>query len=165
MEKQIPQPQEIDSLAKLYDEAQTKADAQQKVADAFGDQLKAMVQEFGEAAPKSDKTRQIQGQEWIVKVTTGQTVQIIANEVAKLRMLLSDAGKTVFFKKLFCVEPRYSLNDGAQQLMQDNLPLGPKLAEKVRALFMKAVDIKTNSPRLKVDRIKKDKKKSKEDAA
>jgi hypothetical protein len=158
MEKQLPQPQEIDSLAQLYDEAQKKADEQQGIADAFGDQLIAMVKEFGQAAPKSDKTKQVQGDVWQVKVTTGQTVQIIPNEVANLRRLLSAASKTAFFKKLFCVEPRYSLNDDAQQFMQGNLPLASRLAEKVRALFMKAVDIKTNSPRLKVEPLKKEKK-------
>jgi hypothetical protein len=150
-----PTTTQIDSLAKLYVDAQAKADEAQGIADVFGDQLITMTQDFGCIAPKADKTRQIQGETWIVKVTQGQSVQINTSQVVRLRRLLAIKGKSRIFGKLFATEQRYSLQKHAHEQVLRGLPSA--FISKVRVLFSACIEIKPTSPRLKVDLIKKDK--------
>jgi len=158
MDKEIPKAAEIDALAQLYVDAQAQADKAQDTANIFHGQLITMVQEFGSIAPKSEKTRQLQGETWIVKVTQSQSVQINAAEVSKLRKFLLGIGKTRFFGKLFVTEERYTLAADAQQRISTSTGLlSASSMAKLRALFTKAVEIKPLSPRLKVEPLKKDK--------
>lgn len=163
MEKTIPTVKEIDALAQLYVDVQAKADEAQETANLFHQQLITMTQEFGSIAPKSDKTRQIQGDTWIVKVTQGQSVQINVAEVEKLRTFLAGKGKSRLFGKLFISDFRYTLGKDANQLISADSKLFGNgraqvfLRDKLRAIFNRAVEIKHLSPRLKVETKNKEK--------
>ncbi len=155
MEKKTqPTAAEIDVAAQLYVDAQAKADRAQEVADLFRDPLIEMTQSFGCVAPRSEKTRQIQGVAWIVKVTQGQSVQVNGANVPRLSKLLPKR----IFRKLFITEDRYTLCKDAQALLNKNsLALPTSLLNKVRLLFSKCVEIKPTSPRLKVEPVNKEK--------
>jgi hypothetical protein len=116
-EKKLPTTEEIDTLAQMYVDGQASADHAQGIADAFGDQLIMMTQEFGSISPRAEKTRQLEGSEWIVKVTQGQSVHVKASQVVRLRRFLAGKGKSRLFGKLFTTEERYSLSSEAHTVV------------------------------------------------
>jgi hypothetical protein len=148
-EKKVPTANEIDTLASLYADAKANVDKAQERADLFGDQLIEMTQLHGVTPPRAEKSLRIEGDEWEVTVSEGQSVSVNKTAAAKVLASLKRAGLMPFFRKLFIVEAQYKLAKGAQALIA--LPLPKGAPSNLRKLLAAAVQIKDKAPRLTVD--------------
>jgi hypothetical protein len=142
--------QEIDALAGLYADAKENLSKAQDRVDLLGDQLIEMTQRHGGTPPKAEKSLRIEGDDWIVTVSEGQSVTVKKAAVEKIFTSLKRCGlHLTFFRDLFVAESTYKLQKGAQALMAKPLPSGAP--SNLRKLFADAVQIKDKAPRLTVD--------------
>jgi hypothetical protein len=141
--------QEIDSLAGLYADAKASLAIARERVDTFGDELIEMVQIHGVTPPKAEKSLRLEGDEWEVTVSEGQSVSVNKAAAAKVLASLKRAGLMAFFRKLFIVEAQYKLAKGAQALIA--LPLPKGAPSNLRKLLAQAVQIKDKAPRLTVE--------------
>jgi hypothetical protein len=148
-EKKVPTASEIDALASLYHDAKSNVEVAQTRADIFGDQLLAMVKEHGTTPPRAEKSLRLEGDEWEVTVSEGQSVSVNKAAAAKVLASLKRAGLIRFFRKLFVMETTYKLAKGAQALIAKPLPKGAP--SNLRKLLAEAVQIKDKAPRLTVE--------------
>jgi hypothetical protein len=149
-EKKAPTASEIDALAGLYDDAKKNVAKATEMMDTYGDQLIAMTREHGVTPPRAEKSLRLEGDEWEVTVSEGQSVSVKKAAVAKIFTALKRKGlHLTFFRKLFKEEKTYKLAKGAQELMSKTLPEGAP--SNLRKLFTAAVQIKDKAPRLSVD--------------
>jgi hypothetical protein len=142
--------QEIDALAGLYADAKANLAIAQERVDTFGDELIEMVQLHGVTPPKAEKSLRIEGDEWEVTVSEGQSVSVKKPAVEKILKSLKRCGlHLTLFRDLFVAENTYKLQKGAQALMAKPLPTGAP--PNLRKLFAEAVQIKDKAPRLTVE--------------
>lgn len=141
--------QEIDALAGLYADAKENLAKAQDRVDMLGDELIKMTQLHGVTPPKAEKSLRIEGDDWEVTVSEGQSVSVNKAAAAKVLASLKRAGLMAFFRKLFVVEAQYKLAKGAQALIA--LPLPKGAPSNLRKLLAQAVQIKDKAPRLTVE--------------
>jgi hypothetical protein len=142
--------QEIDALASLYDDAKRNVAIATVKMDLLGDELIEMTKLHGTTPPRAEKSLRIEGDEWEVTVSEGQSVSVKKAVVSKIFAALKRKGlHLTFFRDLFTEEKTYKLAKGAQELMSKPLPAGAP--SNLRKLFTEAVQIKDKAPRLTVE--------------
>lgn len=148
-EKKTPTAEDIDALAGLYADAKANVAIAQERVDLFGDQLITMVKAHGVTPPKAEKSLRLEGDDWEVTVSEGQSVSVNKLAAAKALASLKRAGLIRFFRKLFVMETTYKLAKGAQALIARPLPAGAP--SNLRKLLAEAIQIKDKAPRLTVE--------------
>lgn len=158
-EKTIPTREEIDALAAMYVEAQAEVEKAQKGASVLRDQLMDMIQEHGFVPPRATKSKRIQGSQWKVTLSQGQSVEVDGTVAREIRRALKLIGRVRYFRKLFRPEMIYVLADGSQRalaLMAEAEIPAPE-HRQIISLYNQAVEIKAKSPTLDVEPVNKQK--------
>jgi|SRR5579884_395402 len=145
---------EIDELAFKYDQLDAEIEKQKETLSRKKDELIRLTQTHGTVPPRAVKSKRIEGEEWEVTVSMGQSVEINGNAVVKIRKALYAKRLVDFFARLFEKVESYKMVKGAQELMAKPLP--PTAPRKLRQWFAEAVQINDKNPSLKVARKKKE---------
>ncbi len=162
-EKTTPTREEIDALAGMYVEAQAAVDKEQQAASVLRDQLIDMIQEHGFLPPRASKSKRIQGDEWKVTLSQGQSVEVDGTIAREIRKALKLIGRVRYFRKLFRPEIVYVLANGSQKALACLAEVGIPAPDHrdIISLYNRAVAIKDKSPSLEVEPMKKKAKESK----
>lgn len=147
--KEIPSKQEIDALCQLYLDADVNVEKAKETRAMFADQLVTMIRDHGFLPKRATKSRRIEGDEYQATHSKSQSVEVNGTEVLRLRDFLMRNGLARWFRRLFKREPVYVLREGAQEIVAKMLDLGAP--SDLQMLFSNALEIKDNSPSLKVE--------------
>lgn len=156
--KEVPTQQEIDSLLGLYADAEKALGMAREVRDMYGDQVAAMIEQHGFMPPRATKSKRIQGAEWKATLSQGQSVEVDGTAAKQIRALLKKLGRVRFFRKLFRLEVVYVLAPGSQKELASlgfSEALSPSETRALVTLYNQAVEIKSKSPSLEVEPLKK----------
>jgi hypothetical protein len=128
---------EYKRLEKILDEAKVEFTKVKKNQGADLDKLHValieLVRAFG--GKHAEKSKLLQGIEWELMATFGESHGIDANAVERLRLALKDAGKTKLLKKLFTEEKSWRLAPNAAEILRSEGKLPDELAMAALACF------------------------------
>lgn len=147
----IPSKPEIDALAGLYIEAETKAAEADALVSAYRDQLAAMVAEHGFLPPKASKSKRLLGAVWKITSSGSSSIESDGTEVLRFRARLGKARVRIFrllFRRETIFVPRSDANEAEHFLSE------PEDLAAYRACFA----VKHNRASLKVEPIQKEEK-------
>jgi hypothetical protein len=147
--KEIPTKQEIDALCQLYLDADVNVEQAKQTRAMFADQIIDAIRDHGFLPKRATKSRRIEGEEFQATLSKSQSVEVNGTEVLRLRAFLDGKGLSRWFRKLFKREPVYVLRERAQEVVAKMRDLGAP--SDLQTLFSGALDIKDNSPSLKVE--------------
>jgi hypothetical protein len=139
--------EQIDIMAAAYDAKEDEVEKAKAELKNMKEELIALVEKEGLAAPKSAKTRLLDGDAWEIKATFGQSTEVVEANVLKLKAACVREGKTSLFSKMFSTDIRYSLRRTARVAAQ----LAPA---KIKDLFGTCLSISSSTPSLKVEKKK-----------
>lgn len=144
-----PTPDQIDVLAKRYNDAKLDKASASLAFEEVEDEAIRMVTQFGIVPPGAEKSRRLKGRLAELTVTRADAIIIDDARVINLRDALDSNGRGEFFKRLFAVRSKFEIVDGAESaLKQESLP--KRLAEKVLNMFGRCISVKPKNPSLKV---------------
>ncbi len=157
-----PTREEIDALAALYVAAQDQVDKARQAESVLRDQLTDMVEEHGFMPPRATKSKRIQGDQWKITLSRGQSVEVDGTIAREIRRALKLVGRVRYFRKLFRPEIIYVLADGSQKALAQMVEAEIPDAEQrdIIGLYNKAVEIKSKTPSLEVEMLAKKQKAS-----
>lgn len=148
-ETRRPTPEQIDDLAQRLREAKLEKITAAEDFDSLEEEAIRMVTTFGIVPPNAEKSRRLKGRLAELTVTKSDTITIDDARVIDLRDALSSVGRPDFFKRLFTVQSKFEIVDGAENaLKSESLP--KRLAEKVLNMFGRCISVKAKKPSLKV---------------
>jgi len=144
-----PTPDEIDAKARQYLTAKLASLAAGEQLKAIEEELVALVQQWGVVPPNAEKSRRLNGRLADLTVTKSDTLTINAERVETLRDALAANGHGEYFARLFAVQTKYEIVEGAESaLKSESLPR--RLSEKVLNLFGRCISVRPKKPSLKV---------------
>jgi hypothetical protein len=144
-----PTPDEIDKKVREYLAAKATRDLwQEDVADKEHG-LMRLVQAWGAVPPNAEKSRRLTGRLAELTVTKSDSIDVNYDRVEMLREALVANGRGDFFKRLFTLNSKYQIVDGAESALKEEA-LSKRLAEKVLNLFGRCITVKAKKPSLKV---------------
>lgn len=160
----VPTAAEIDTLCKLYAEADKKVDETIEARNVFGEQIEEMIAAHGFLPPRSKKSKRIQGEEYKATLSQSHSVDVDSTAAKRFYAVLKEFGLQRFFRKCFRREQVFVLLDGAQDLISRLAIILQQGKETVRAsevqlTFANTLKIESRSSSLKVEPIKEEKKK------
>jgi hypothetical protein len=157
----LPTHAQIDSLAALYIDAQAAVELARDRESALRQQLTEMVERHGSVPRRALKSKRLEGDEYQATLSKGHSVEVMTARVELFRQWMKAHKLTSLFRKLFKRETVYVLREYAQELV-NTMASGSKhrdVAADLCSLFHQSLDIKDNSPYLKVEPKNKEKKK------
>lgn len=139
-----PHPEAIDGFAadykrleKILDEAKGEFQKVKKAEGADFDNLHLalieLVRAFG--GKHAEKSKLLQGIEWELMATFGESHGIDSNAVERLRLQLKAAGQTRLLKKLFTEEKSWRLAPNAAEILRSEGKLPDELAMAALSCF------------------------------
>lgn len=148
-EKIRPTPEFIDELARRYQDSKDKARSAAELASQIEAEAVALVTEWGIVPAHAEKSRRLAGRLAELTVTRSDTITINAERVEMLRDMLEANDERDIFPKLFAVQTKYEIVDGAESVLK-SVDLGKRLSEKVLNFFGRCITPKPKKPSLKV---------------
>jgi len=144
-----PTPEEIDTVARRYQDAKLDKIAATQAFEEVKDEAIRMVTNFGIVPPGAEKSRRLNGRLAELTVTKADQIFIKDDRVNDLRDALASVGRPDFFKRLFTLRSKWEIVANAESaLREDSLPR--RLAEKVLNLYGRCIDVKPKDPSLRV---------------
>jgi len=111
------------------------------------DKLREQIAEFGSTPPRAEKSKRLVGNLYQFTLSTSTKTEVRDAEVERIAELCPES----LFFRLFRKVIKYKLCDGASMVLAGKLPdCAPR---NLRQMFARAVVVKEDSPRLKVERI------------
>lgn len=140
-------PQLIDDKAREYQKLEAAYDSVKAELDAKYDELVELVQEHGRTPARANKSKRLEGADFELTVSVGESVSVDTSRVEKLREWLSaNRVARAFFSRLFESQTSYRPAQGADEAVLNFEGRRSNLWKLYRACFV----IKATSPRLKV---------------
>lgn len=149
MTMQVTKPEAIDKAAKEYMDLKKAFNEAKKKLDDKDDELIALVDKSGTTPQNSEKSLRLEGYEFQLTVTRGNTTSIDRVHVLKLISTLKKKGCYPLLKNLFRAEVKFTVAKSAKKFLSKPLPA--KAPRNLSALFDACLDIDTKSPSLKVE--------------
>ena len=110
-------------------------------------QLVEQVEEFGFTPQRAEKSKRLLGTNYEFTLSTSQTTEVRDAEVERIRAVCPSR----LFAQLFLAVTKYKLASGATALLAAKLPgTAPR---NLRVMFSRAVQVKEDSPRLRIERV------------
>ena len=144
-----PTPEEIDLHAQAYLTMKQEAAAAADLVRDQEERLVALVTAFGTVPPNAEKSRRLNGRLAELTLTKSDTITVSTDRVETLRDALEANGHGDYFQKLFALQVKYEIVDGAESALKTEA-LPKRLAEKVLNLFGRCITVKAKKPSLKV---------------
>lgn len=144
-----PTPEAIDAKAKQYLDAKAYAAGATDAAKKLEEELVAMVQSFGVVPAGAEKSRRLSGRLAELTVTKSDTITVNAERVETLKDMLDANGHVEIFSKLFAVQTKYEIVDGAESVLKE-VSVAKRLGEKILNYFGRCITVKPKKPSLKV---------------
>lgn len=144
-----PTPEQIDELAARHQDAKIAKIAASQAFDALETEAIEMVMNYGIVPPNAEKSRRLNGRLAELTVTKSDTITINDDRVETLKDALEANERPDFFKRLFTLQSKYQIVDGAETALKAEA-LPKRLAEKVLNLFGRCITVKAKKPSLKV---------------
>lgn len=144
MSDKKPTPEGIDQMAQTYKDLLAQQDALDNKVAEVREYLLERVQAHGSVPPRADKSKRLEGIQYQITASTGESIEIDAATVEKFKEACSEQRLRGFFDKVFKTTRKYSLASGAQTRVEE-------APQKLRSIFARALRVKTKSPRLEVE--------------
>ena len=148
-----PTPQEIDWAIAAYETANKLAKVAQVEADEKKRTVINLVELYGFAASKAERSKRLEGLLNTVTVTRGTNIVVNEPAVQSFSMLLDkklgfDAGKR-FFSRVFSVRTKHELVAGAEDVVR-TASLAQRTQQAVLAAFGMCFTISDKAPTIKI---------------
>jgi hypothetical protein len=111
-------------------------------------ELLDLVNKFGSVPAKAEKSKRIEGFEFNVTASFGESISVDDDFALKLQDVLTAAKMSSIFDKLFSAKVKHQLKAGAHAVLSGQIPGLPRNA---RALFNKSVKVQLLRAKLKVE--------------
>jgi hypothetical protein len=139
-----PTARQIDAHAKELIELQAIAEEAAEAVKAKKDALLPVISEFGFSPDKAPKTKRLEGEEFYLDATFGQSTSVVKKNVDKFAEQLGQDGDQGFFPAFFITENSYIVSPEA------NTYLG-NISQKARNLFAKCLRTVQQKPKVNAE--------------
>jgi hypothetical protein len=147
----FPEAYEAGSLKRMTAEELDETAARLEEIGAEEEKLRSALQEqvdsFGFTPPRAEKSKRLTGAEYQFTVSRGVTTEIKDSEVERIRQVCP----AELFERLFRTVIKFKLADSATFVLANPLPA--HAPRNLRPMFSRAVEIKENGPRLRIERL------------
>ncbi len=119
--------------------------------DALKPLIIADVERFGLVPTNAEKSRRIDGRDFVATLTTGDGIEVNDAAALELEILLSKARQSKVFPSLFTRRTEYSLVAGAGRIIE-HTKWPKRWADEIRNLYGRCFTANKRTPILKVER-------------
>lgn len=144
-----PSPEIIDNLAEVYLNAKIEVQQASESLKMYEEEIVAIIQHWGTVPAHAEKSRRLNGRLAELTVTKSDTITVSTDRVEMLRDALEANGHGSYFSKLFALQVKYEIVDGAESALKAEA-LPKRLGEKVLNLFGRCITVRAKKPSLKV---------------